>query len=418
MTGSRLIFVNRFFFPDHSATSQILSDLAFHLARDGMPVSVIASRGLYDDADADLPAFEIEGGVEIHRVYRPRFGRDSLAGRAVDYLAMYGSFAAAVRRLAAPGDRLIVKTDPPLLSVALAPMARMKNLVLINWLQDLYPELALRLGLRALAPAAPLMRAARNASLKAAHRNVVLGERMQRRLEAVGVAASQIEIIANWCDDRSIRPIAPRNNPLRSAWGLDDKFVIGYSGNLGRAHEYATVLDAAEVLRMEQNLVFLFIGGGHLTRALRVEVERKGLAAMFQFRPYQPANGLAQSLSVPDAHWISLLPAMEGLIVPSKFYGVAAAGRPIIAVTDPAGEIAELVRRSQCGAVVTPGDGRSLARVIREFRHDRIQLEVMGRNARALLDQSFCRTIAFERWASLLRRVEREVNETNVQSRA
>jgi glycosyltransferase involved in cell wall biosynthesis len=418
MTGPRLIFVNRFFFPDHSATSQILSDLAFHLARDGTPVSVIASRGLYDDARADLPAFEGKDGVAIHRVYRPRFGRSSLAGRAIDYLAMYASFATAVRRLAAPGDCLIVKTDPPLLSVALAPVARIKKLALINWLQDLYPELALDLGMRALAPVAPLMRAARNASLKAAHRNVVVGERMRRRLEAAGVAAAQIETIANWCDDESIKPTLPADNPLRSTWGLDDKFVIGYSGNLGRAHEYATVLDAADDLRSERDIVFLFIGGGHLTQSLRAEVERKGLTAMFQFRPYQPESGLAQSLSVPDAHWISLLPSMEGLIVPSKFYGVAAAGRPIIAVTDPEGEIAELVGDSQCGAVVAPGDGRSLARVIRELKHDRVRLEEMGHKARALLDQSFRRQIAFERWDSLLRSVARKSKETNVRARA
>lgn len=418
MTGPRLIFVNRFFFPDHSATSQILSDLAFHLAYDGAPVAVIASRGLYDDARADLPAFETKGGVDIHRVYRPRFGRGSVAGRAVDYLAMYASFAAAVWRLAAPGDCLIVKTDPPLLSVALAPVARMKKLALINWLQDLYPELALGLGMRALAPVAPLMRAARNASLRAAHRNVVLGERMRRRLETVGVDAAQIEIIANWCDDELIGPVPPGDNPLRSAWGLDDKFVIGYSGNLGRAHEYATLLDAAEILRMDQDIVFLFIGGGHLTQALRAEAERKGLAQMFQFRPYQPARDLAKSLSVPDAHWISLLPAMEGLIVPSKFYGVAAAGRPTIAVTDPAGEIAELVRRNQCGAVVAPGDGRSLARVIRELKHDRARLAEMGRNARALLERSLCRKIAFERWELLLRSIERESKDTNVEAGA
>lgn len=408
MASPRLIFVNRFFFPDHSATSQILSDLAFHLARGGMPVSVIASRGLYDDAEADLPAFETKGGVDIHRVYRPRFGRGSLAGRAIDYLAMYGSFAAAVWRLAAPGDLLIVKTDPPLLSVVLTPVARLKKLALINWLQDLYPELALGLGMRTLAPIAPLLVAARNASLKAAHRNVVLGDHMRRRLEAAGVNAAQIEVIANWCDDESIRPTLQRDNPLRSASGLDDKFVIGYSGNLGRAHEYATVLAAAEHLRMEKDIVFLFIGGGHLTQALRAEIERKGLAEMFQFRPYQPASDLAQSLAVPDAHWISLLPAMEGLIVPSKFYGIAAAGRATIAVTDPAGEIAELVRRNQCGAVVAPGDGRALAQVIRGFKSDRAHLEQMGRNARALLDRSFCRKIALERWERLLRQVEGE----------
>ena len=123
---------------------------------------------------------------------------------------------------------------------------------------------------------------------------------------------------------------------------------------------------------------------------------------MFLFRPYQAANDLATSLAVPDVHWISLLPAMEGLIVPSKFYGVAAAGRPTIAVTDPAGEIAELVRRNQCGAVVTPGDGQALAQTIRDFKTDPALLEQMGRNARALLDRSFRKAVALEHWEQLL----------------
>lgn len=383
-----------------------------------MPVSVIASRGLYDDAKADLPTFEIKNGVAIHRVYRPQFDRGSLAGRAIDYLAMYGVFAGAVWRLAGPGDRLIVKTDPPLLSVVLAPVARLKKLLLINWLQDIYPEVALGLGMRALAPVASLLIAARNASLKAARCNVVPGERMRGRLEAAGVSATQIEVIANWCDDESIAPIRANDNPRRVAWGLDDKFVVGYSGNLGRAHEYATLLDAAERLRMEQDVVFLFVGGGHLSQSLKAEVERRGLANMFQFRPYQAAGDLAQSLAAADAHWISLLPAMEGLIVPSKFYGIAAAGRPTIAVTDPAGEIAELVRRHQCGAVAAPGDGRALAQTIRDFKNDRARLEQMGRNARSLLDGSFCKKIAMERWELLLRRVESDSEKTIVQASA
>ncbi len=100
------------------------------------------------------------------------------------------------------------------------------------------------------------MIAARNASLKAARCNVVLGERMHCRLEAAEISAAQIEIIHNWCDDELITPLPRSGNPLRSTWGLEDKFVIGYSGNLGRAHEYATLLDAAELLRDEPEIVF------------------------------------------------------------------------------------------------------------------------------------------------------------------
>ena len=233
MNSPQCIFVNRFFYPDHSATSQILSDLAFHLARGGMRVSVITSRGLYDAPEADLPPFEVIGGVVIHRVYRPRFGRHSLAGRAIDYLAMYQRFAAAAWRLSEPGDCLIAKTDPPLLSVALAPVARAKRLALINWLQDLYPELALGLGMHALAPVAPLMIAARNASLKAAHCNVVLGERMRGRLEAVGISAAQIEIIHNWCDDELIMPLPTNGQSAALGMGHQGQFRCRLLGQFG-----------------------------------------------------------------------------------------------------------------------------------------------------------------------------------------
>ena len=88
---ARLIFVNRFFFPDHSATSQILSDLTFHLAAAGHEVHVLASRQIYDEPDADLPPYEAINGVNVHRVASTRFGRTALPGRALDYLSFYQS---------------------------------------------------------------------------------------------------------------------------------------------------------------------------------------------------------------------------------------------------------------------------------------------------------------------------------------
>jgi glycosyltransferase involved in cell wall biosynthesis len=401
---ARVWFLNRFFWPDCSATSQIVSDLAFHLAASGREVGVIASRGLYDDPNAALPARETRDGVTIHRIVRPRFGRAKLVGRAVDYLAMYRGFAAALWRLAAPGDVVVAKTDPPLLSCVAAPIARAKRLALVNWLQDLYPEVAIALGLTALKPAAALLRAARDASLRASVDNVAIGETMARRLIAAGVAPERVSVIPNWSDDAAVRPIARDANPLRAAWGLKDKFVLGYSGNLGRAHEYGTLLAAAALLKDEADLVFLFIGGGRLIEDLRREAERRGLADRFRFRPYQPAEALAQSLSLSDAHWISLRPELEGLIVPSKFYGVAAAGRPTIAVSAPDGEIGALVERYDCGVCVPPGDGAGLAAAIRGLMRDPERTAAMGANARATLESRFSRKRAFALWEAVLAR--------------
>lgn len=394
-------FVNRFFFPDHSATSQILSDLAFYLAARGQKVGIITSCGLYSEPTRLLPDFETIANVAIHRVGRSRFGRENLLGRAVDYLGLYGAFAAAAARLAKRGDWIVVKTDPPMLSAAIAPIARAKGLRLINWLQDLYPEVAVGLGMKALAPFAPLLVAARDASLRAATCNVAIGNKMSERLLKSGVRPELLTVIPNWCDDSTIRPLSSQDNPLREGWGLKDKFVVGYSGNLGRAHEYQTILDAAEHLRARTEFVFLFIGGGALTSGLKSEVERRGLSTTFRFLPYQDASMLPQTLALPDLHLISLRPEMEGLIVPSKFYGIAAAARATIAVADPNGEIGALVAQYDCGQAVSPGDGLHLAETIQLLASDSKRRAQMGTNARDMLDRAFSRKSCLESWQRL-----------------
>src|SRR5579863_2881852 len=120
----RLIFVNRYFFPDHSATSQILSDLAFDLAGARRDVHVVTSRQIYDDAKANLPAHEIINGVRVHRVASTQFGRGALLGRAMDYVSFYRSIRRVLAELAGQGDIVLAKTDPPLLSVVAMGPAR------------------------------------------------------------------------------------------------------------------------------------------------------------------------------------------------------------------------------------------------------------------------------------------------------
>ena len=137
----RVVFVNRYFHPDHSATSQIASDLAFHLASRGWEVAAITSRQRYDDARAGLRS-ETANGVSVERVWSTRFGRAGLVGRAVDYATFYCSAFFAIRR---HRDAIVVAmTDPPLLSVVAALGSRK----VVNWIQDLFPEVAQSLGIR------------------------------------------------------------------------------------------------------------------------------------------------------------------------------------------------------------------------------------------------------------------------------
>jgi colanic acid biosynthesis glycosyl transferase WcaI len=229
---------------------------------------------------------------------------------------------------------------------------------------------------------------------------------VRQRVQALGIPSKRIHVIPNWCDDLKIQPLAQPENPLRQAWGLQGKFVCGYSGNLGRAHEFDTVLAAAELLRDNPRIVFLMIGGGKRFDELARAVKERALASSFRFMPYQERKMLSRSLGAPDLHWLSLKPELEGLIVPSKFYGIAAAGKPMIVIADRNGELAQLVQEHGCGVVIEPGDAGALVGALWRLSNEPGTITEMGIRARKMLDAHFTRQKAFERWYSLLDQLE------------
>ncbi len=427
----RLFFVNRYFHPDHSATSQMLSDLVFALARRGHRITVVTSRLGYEDPLARYPRRETISGVDIVRVATTRFGRAGLAGRAVDYVTFYLATAWALLLEVRRGDVIIAKTDPPLLGLVTMPVARLRGARQVNWLQDIFPEVAIELGMGRALPWRILfstLRRWRDRVLRKAALNVVIGDRMADVVRRLGVLPERIRVIPNWADGEVVRPVPAETNGLRHAWGLDDTFVVGYSGNLGRAHDIETMIDAMALteagmagqigalrvgaLPVQQPtsvkaITWLFVGGGAKMGALRDEAGRRQHARV-QFHPYQPRAQLAESLSVPDVHLITLQPALEGLIVPSKYYGIAAAGRPAIFVGDPDGEIARILTRTQTGFVVAAGDSEGLARIILSLARDPHLAIEYGRRARALLERTHDLPFAVAAWEDAISQLSPE----------
>ncbi|HWI16134.1 MAG TPA: glycosyltransferase family 4 protein [Vicinamibacterales bacterium] len=400
----KVVFVNRFFFPDTSATSQILSDLAFHLAAD-CEVHVVTSRLRYDVPDDPLPARENVRGVAVVRVWTSRFGRSSLVGRTIDYATFYVSALWRVLRLASRGDIVVALTDPPLISVPIAWAARAKRAVLINWLHDIFPEIATELDFsRWPAWVGRALAWMRDRSLDTARCNVVLGERMREFLTARGIDGSRLSVIQNWASGTDIRPLSPQDNPLRREWGIGSEFVVGYSGNMGRAHELTTVLEAARLLSDTRDIRFVLVGGGKQRTALEAIASENGLANI-TFQPYQPRERLRETLTLPDCHIVSLKPALEGLVVPSKVYGCLAAGRPVIFLGSDDGEIGRLIAASPgFGICVHPEDSSGLVSVIQRLRSDAALTASMGQTARRLFESRYDQPAAFARWRAVLAR--------------
>jgi len=345
----------------------MVSDLAFHLAGRAWEVGAITSRQRYDDANATLAAQETVRGVAVRRVWSTRFGRHFLPGRAIDYATFY--LSAMLAMMHERGATIVAMTDPPMLSVVAALASRR----VVNWLQDLFPEVATVLGIRV----PRFVRSIRDWSLRKARCNVVIGESMR---------APNAVVIHNWAE-ASLQPLdVPPHH-----------FVVGYSGNLGRAHDVSTMLGAMN--RLRQDDVELVVTGG----GAKLDEVRAANLPNVRLEPYAPIERLSESLSAADAHLVTMLPETEGLVVPSKFYGILAVGRPVLFVGARDGELARLVREHGCGIAIESGDADGLARAIRELASDRQAARAMGRRGRALYEERFAPQIAFAKWEEVLR---------------
>lgn len=409
---TQVLLLNRYFFPDYSATSQLATDLAVDLAAHGFEVVAITSRQRYDDPTARLAPEQIHAQIRIRRVGTTRFGRKNLIGRALDYLSFYLAASFALWREARRGAVVIAMTDPPLLGVPALAIARLRGAHCVNWLQDVFPEVAERLRVLRSRGLAGTFRVLRNSSLRHSTTTVVIGDQMAALVAPL--CRSPPVVIPNWALEESNEAdgaIASgeiaSSNPLRATWGLGNGFIVGYSGNMGRAHRLDELIDAASALRSHPDLRFVLIGDGAQRAALEARVQDLRLENVM-FQPYQPRERLRESLSLPDIHIVSLDERLEGLIVPSKFVGVIAMGRPVLWIGAADGEIGSLVRTSGCGVSVSSDDTEALIHVLRELIDDYTtggdRLQVMAYQARVLWQERFRRRDALNAWATVIKR--------------
>jgi colanic acid biosynthesis glycosyl transferase WcaI len=389
----RVIFVNRVYWPSTEATAQLLTDLAEGLAARGWPVEVIAA--------GEGPAER--NGVSIHRTGAgERHG--GMISRAWNFLRFQAAARRRLRQVARPGDVVVAMTDPPLLGTQLAPGAAKLGLRLVLWIQDIYPEIAaVHFG-----PAAGFLltpfRQRRDRAWRQARTCVALGDDMARTLGQHGVAPGAITLIPNWAPRELAQPAAPSAiAERRQDWKVTDKFVVAYSGNLGRVHEFDTVLQAAERLRDEPGIIFLLIGRGPRLEAVTAAAERRGLGNI-RMLPPEPRERLGAALAAADAHLVTLRPAYADLVFPSKLAGVLAAGRPALFVGPAAGEISRLLIADACGATFAPGDAAGLADTILRWRADPVLTCRLGSAARDVYQRTFTLAAALDRWEQCLRR--------------
>ena len=371
-------FLNRSYWPDTGATGQLLTELAEDLvAKHDMRVTVVTGPPLSANA-ARLPRHEIRNGVTIIRASGTTLSPRKFPARALNYLTYFSAAVVAARRLPRQ-DVVVALTDPPI--IGLAALAARKRGAFVFYCQDIFPEVAALLTDFRSPAVDRVLEHVNRFLVRKADAIVALGDTMARRLvEGKGADRSRIEIIHNWADTAALAP-APQDNEFSRAHDLAGKFVVLHAGNIGQSQNLDTVIEAAERLRECRDIVFVFIGDGTGRATLEEGVAARRLENV-RFIPYQPREIMRWTYASASVFLVSLKPGLAGYIVPSKLYGILAAGRPYVAAVEQDSEVAEITARHACGVRVTPGDVSALADAILALKRDSAGREAMGARAR------------------------------------
>jgi colanic acid biosynthesis glycosyl transferase WcaI len=349
-----------------------------------------------------LPPREVRNGVEVVRVHSTAYDRAQLWRRATNYFTyLFG----AVREALGSGrpDVVVCMTDPPFIGAAGELVARRFRVPLLVISQDVFPEIAVKLGRLRNPLVVGVLRVVIASYLRHATRVVVIGDTMKQRIVDKGVDPRRVAVISNWGDASRVTP-QPRDNEWAREQQLSDKFVVMHFGNVGHAQDLDTLIRATTLLRNMEDLCVPIVGVGARLQEL-MELAELLEADKVRFLPWQEYENRALPISSAHIHVVGLARGLAGYIVPSRMWGVLAAGRPVIAAAEDESETAAVVRATGCGLVVPPGDPLRLADAIRACHDGVHDLDDMGRRARAYAEAETDRTIAVARYKRVLEEI-------------
>jgi len=380
-------FFNRSFYPDATATGQLLTELCETLVEThGCRVSVVAGVPLLRPTAAASRTPTTAGpretyrGIEILRARGTRFAKRRFAGRFTNYVSYFLSACYAGLRLERP-EVVVAQTDPPIIGLAAYLAARRFGVPFVMAYKDIFPEVGRLLEDFQSETVNRVLEGVNRFLVRKADRVLALGETMRRMLiEGKGADPAKTLVIPDWADCTAITP-GSKHNPFSLAYGLADKFVVMHSGNIGLSQGLETLVEAAEHLGGFADVDVVFVGDGVRKQALEEGVRARGLRNV-RFLPFQPKDGLRDSFATANVFVICLKRGMAGSIVPSKLFAILAAGRPFVAAVEESSEVATIAREFDCGLVAAPGEPRDLAEKILKLYRDRGLAVRMGENGR------------------------------------
>lgn len=373
----RIVLLNQFFWPDAVATSHILTDVACALAQ-SHEVTAICGRSKTADRNSGRDL-----GPKLTVIRTRTFGSGSKKlSRVISYLTFLAGAAFHALRVDKP-DVYVTLTTPPLLPILGSLISLLRSVRHVIWEMDVYPDIATEVGyFKKDGWIDRLSGLAINWSRRRADVMIALGEDMKTRLHSHGICADKIRVVENWADGDQITPLPFPDGPL----------IVQYSGNFGLAHETATITRLIERLQNHEDIKFVFVGGGSRLPPLMKLCETQGIHNV-EFKEYRHHSELGKSLSESHLGLVTQLPETVGCVVPSKIYGIMAAGRPLLFIGPNHSTPAEHIRHCECGWHIQPGDVDGLEQLLLDLNRNRNAITEAGVKARNKFDRSFHRAI-------------------------
>ncbi len=397
--------VSELYYPEQTSTGHFLTGIAEGLVRK-LPVSVLSVQPTYAARGVRVPKFEIHNGVRIYRCPSITLDKNRIIFKLANFVSISLSiFVQAVRRFKSK-DVVLVVTNPPVLPFLIVLACRLKRAKFLLLIHDVYPEVLAVTGF--IKPKGFLTRLISRFSRRlylSAARIIVLGRDMKKIVgEKMNGRTSSIVIIPNWGDVDNVFPQKRSDNSFLKKLGIVDKFVIQFSGNIGRTHNLEIIVQAAEQLRSHDRFHFLCIGWGAKRSWLERELAQRQLTN-FTISDYVPREQLVTSLNACDVTIIPFISGMSGISVPSRMYNVMAAGKPIIAVADEDSELAMVIQEEDIGWVVPPGRPDKLVSIILEAQAQPEKLMAMGSRARQVVENKYSREHAIKSYLALFQKL-------------
>ncbi|MCL2646203.1 MAG: glycosyltransferase family 4 protein [Phycisphaerales bacterium] len=402
----RILIINQPYWPDVVATAQHLTDWTAMLVAQGHQVTVIASRSVYGKPGATLPRRETHNGVTILRTGASFFAKGRVLTRFVDW-GLFNILALCKALTLPRQDVVVTLTTPPFLGAVGMLLKSFRGSRYIQYEMDLYPDVPIALGvMKPRSFAARLFDRMHRKLLRSADRIVVLGRCMQRVIQSKNIPMEKTALITPWADPAEIVPVPRDQNAFLRQHDLAGKFIVMYSGNLGLGHDISSLTHAMRTLNdsadpIDQSIHFVFIGGGRRMQELRTFLDTANLHNTLLL-DYQPRESLSQTLSAADLHIITQHPRTSGLLVPSKFYGILAAGRPSFYIGPPDTEIALAINQYHLGQVFSTDDHDAFLTALRHCRNNPGDSAAFESHARQILTEHYSRQLCCEKLTALL----------------